>query len=622
MAATPWVLGITAAAFLAGSSCTVTQDQPSLVGQDIHLTVIHTADIHSRLFPYYFVPNTFDQGFGLLPINAPFGGMARVTTVAKNIRKTSERSIWLDSGDCFEGAPVFNIFKGEAEMRSLSLAGVDAAVVGNHEFDLGAVNLYKQISNWAQFGILAANYIFDDPTNPDQRSLKDVIQPYEVFDVQGVKIGVIGMANYSSLTSISDGGNSLGIRAIDESVALSEYVRLLRPVVDVIVVVSHLGLDEDEGLTPGEAPDQNEDLPLDGVDLILGGHLHIVTNPPKILPNDELGHSTLLVHSGAFAKYVGRIDLNIHMGSNNGDPANRSRITSFAYDNIPIDSLVPDDPDVANLLWPYSVAVSRDVDLNGVFAFIDPPVGAKVLRNDPSGGDSQLGNLVARAMQTQNGVEAEFAMTNSLGIRTDFERGTLTIEDMFNVFPFENTIVVMYLSGSEIQQTLDFVTGVSSKRGCRSQIQVAGLTFDMVCQGTCPDLGAGGDAEGLLPYACAKNIYIGENCRNGNPNGEVDPTMCEPVVPTGIYRVAVNNYIAAGGSGFIVLKSNTSQQDTGVSLRNALQVYMSTILPKCAAGTVDFTDPNMGTVASLWGAIPCIDATTEAHDGRIRTVFE
>ena len=53
---------------------------------------------------------------------------------------------------------------------------------------------------------------------------------------------------------------------------------------------------------------------------------------------------------------------------------------------------------------------------------------------------------------------------------------------MFNVFPFENTIVVMYLSGQEIQDTLDFVAQKSAARGCRAQLQVAGITFDMVCQ--------------------------------------------------------------------------------------------------------------------------------------------
>ena len=146
---------------LAVAACTVERDQPDLVGQDIRFTIIHTADIHSRLFPYNFVPNSFDQAYGLDPVNAPFGGIARIATLVHDIRDTSARSLWLDSGDAFEGAPVFNEFHGEAEMRALSKAGLDGAVIGNHEFDLGSQNLIKQAQNWADYPLLVANYGFD-----------------------------------------------------------------------------------------------------------------------------------------------------------------------------------------------------------------------------------------------------------------------------------------------------------------------------------------------------------------------------------------------------------------------------------------------------------------------------
>src|SRR6476469_1812514 len=274
--------GVAAVCILAG--CTVERPQPNLVGQDIHLTIVHTSDIHSRLFPYNFVPNTFDQDYGLLPANAPFGGVARIATLVKRIRRTTNRSLWLDSGDAFQGAPVFNMFKGEAEMRSLSLAGMDGEVLGNHEFDLGAKNLFEKIDSWSQFPHLAANYAWDDiPGN--QRSLRDVVEPYHIFDVDGLRVGVIGMGNEDTLSSIYEGGNSLGFRPIDNVIALESYTRLIRPIVDLVVVVSHVGLDADEGLTATDVEDQNVTVP--GVDLILGGHLHIVTNTPQLLPNDD-----------------------------------------------------------------------------------------------------------------------------------------------------------------------------------------------------------------------------------------------------------------------------------------------------------------------------------------------
>jgi 2',3'-cyclic-nucleotide 2'-phosphodiesterase (5'-nucleotidase family) len=217
----PGVLSVAAvsvaisAAALLEAGCTVRKDQPSLVGQDIQLTIIHTSDIHSRLFPYNVVPSALDQGYKLLPINAPFGGIARISTLVKSIRASSDRSLWLDSGDCFQGAPVFSEFKGEAEMRALTVAGLEGAVVGTHELDLGAKNLFEKIDSWAGYPLLAANYAWDDPP---------------------------------PAAAISNG-------------------RSLRDV-DLVVVVSHLGPDDDDDLDASDVSDPNEALPLQGVDLV------------------------------------------------------------------------------------------------------------------------------------------------------------------------------------------------------------------------------------------------------------------------------------------------------------------------------------------------------------------
>ncbi|HEX4449527.1 MAG TPA: 5'-nucleotidase C-terminal domain-containing protein [Kofleriaceae bacterium] len=692
--------------------CLIDSDQPDLAGQDVRLTIIHTADIHSRLFPYDMVPNSFDQGYGLLPVNSPFGGIARISTMVKRIRVSAERSLWLDSGDAWEGAAVFNEFKGEAEIRSLSLAGMEGEVLGNHEFDLGTPQLVKELNAWSQFPHLVADYAWEDPSDSSSDNgltLQDLTTPFQIYDVEGLKIGVIGLGNEDTLLSSYMGNTTLGFRPIDPGTALQQYVALLRPVCDLVVVLSHLGLDDDEGLSASQVDDPNASLPNQNVDLILGGHLHIVTNPPKLLPADDGSQycvnndcETLLIHSGAFAKYVGRIDLVVHVSDNgdNADPEHRTRITNFAYVNQPVDSTIPDDPDMANFMWPYSVQLNQDIDLNGVFSYVDPPGTATITRNDASGGDSQLGNMVARAMQLQQGVDAQFAFTNSLGIRADFNRGPLTNEQMFNVFPFENTIVVLYMSGQEVQDTLDFVAQESSQRGCKSQLQQAGITWDMVCRDdptsstpcksidpAVPDTACAQDTDcpsgdrcdttqsRCVTRACAQNIFIGDNCRPLDPNtgmpntdAPVDPatTPCTSLSPDGLYRVAVNNYIAAGGSGFIVLQRNTSQQDTGVSLRDSLTVFLTQEPAICdgmtTAQILDFTDTEMntkcavasqcpsgtctngivtatgdsqvcnvlpascmcaqGTIQQLWGNISCLDETIEAHDGRIRPVFQ
>jgi 5'-nucleotidase len=628
--------------------CTEQRSAPDLSGQDVRLTILHTADIHSRLVPYHFAPGKIDSDLGLDvnkchsaqyctqfdPANPSspacdcnFGGIARIATIVKRERANAGRSLHLDSGDAFEGAPIFNLFQGEAEFRALSALGLDAAALGNHEFDKGATNLELQIKKWAGYPILAGNYIFYDYKDPTAPKLGDIIAPYTIFNVDGLKVGVIGMGNVSSLESITYGGNSLGVQVIDASSAIRELVRVLRGQVDVIVVVSHLGLDEDEGVAASMTlPDENMQAAIDGVDVILGGHLHIVLNPPKIVENlDPQTHQvqsrTILAHSGAFAKYVGRLDLVVHVADKPqpGQAPTRSYVKTFDYNLFPVDQTVPPDPEISNLMEPYILAANRSLDLERAFARV--PGTAKVVRNDPSGGDSQLGNLVTASMRFRQGVEADFAVTNSLGIRADFETGPVNTEEMYNVFPFDNTIATVFLSGSEVQEMLDFVARKTATRGCRTQSQNSGIWWDLVCSGN-PD-----DPDPTKrPHA--ENIFIGDNCASCR-----DPSQtctCSPLNPFGSYKVAVNDYIANGGSGFIVLQRNTTKFNTGISLRDALIDYIDTepTIPYCTmadCSTTTACGSDQACVAACQ-RVKCISADPntgfQRHDTRINIVFK
>src|SRR6185437_10150040 len=141
------LLAIGGLGLLAGSqpACSPSEDKierPCPTGQtcDVSLTILHTSDIHSRLYPYEQVITQVDATLGLGELNtvANIGGVARMAYILNRERARSERVIHLDSGDCFQGAPIFNYFRGEPEVRAMSQLGVDAAVVGNHEFDFGA----------------------------------------------------------------------------------------------------------------------------------------------------------------------------------------------------------------------------------------------------------------------------------------------------------------------------------------------------------------------------------------------------------------------------------------------------------------------------------------------------
>jgi 5'-nucleotidase len=601
------------AASAAGSGCETVKPSPRLHGQ-VHLTLIHTSDIHSRLYPYNLQLGQVDAGLGLGQATSivNVGGAARVSHIVGRERARAGRVLHLDGGDCFQGAPIFNFFSGEAEVRAMSAMGTDAMIVANHEFDRGALNLGLQLQNWANFPVLAANYQLEDPSQPGASPLGAILEPYTVFTLDGLRVGVVGMGNLSSLTSIFDAPNRLGITPLNTVEVAQFYTDLLRPLVDVVVFVTHLGLEVDERMIQNTT----------GIDVVLGGHNHIVLQPPKRVQDCSTNYDTekgsyyielqngdpnggkvrryckprdvILAHSGAFAKYVGRLDLVLSdqpedmQDGKDYDKANGFEVISHQYQLFPVSESVPEDPIVKSVLEPYAQSLDALGNLDLLVGYARD--GSK--RNSTSGGDSPLGNMIATASWLRVGIQTDFSLTNTTGIRADLVPGPVTVEQMYNIFPFDNSITKMQLSGVEVQDMFDFVARRSAGRGCVSQVQIAGARVVIDCTK---------QASGSFSPGVATNIYIGvrqpvKNCASdadcpGGLLGSCDPEsgVCwQPVDPFASYELATSNYLAAGGSGFRVLQRNTTQFDTGVQQRDALIDYIRagkpcTIRPPCPA---------------------------------------
>jgi 2',3'-cyclic-nucleotide 2'-phosphodiesterase (5'-nucleotidase family) len=676
----PFISFAISVAVLAAGGCYRVSEQPELAGQDVHLTVMHTSDIHARLLPYFQTPGLIDRGLGLCAEFQPLGGAARMAHLIKRERARSGRSMHLDSGDIFQGAPIFNEFKGEVEMKVLAALDADGVVIGNHEFDLGSQNIATQYGSFGKglFPLLAANYIFDG--DPNKSNLNLLLKPYDIINLDGLRVAVIGMGNTSSMTSIQNGGNSLGLSALEPVEVVRQMVANLQDRVDLIFVVSHLGLTgaavvneaEDtelvagyEKIVPKSAVQDNwtvigeeangevrVHIPgVVGIDAIFGGHLHIVLNPPKVLV-DPAGREVLLVHSGAFAKFFGRVDMVVRVPKDGDDGLYGTEIVSHSYKLFPITARMPKksisavsscpedgaatfeteegideidfntqcqslfgaeqqlricesadacrrigdactmecrearrlcssvpapvDGEMLEILDPYVQRLYQAEDLNKGFAFATE----RITRFGLSGEDSPLGNMVADSMRTRNRIEAQFSMTNTLGIRTNMERGLVTIEEMFNIFPFENTLTTMFLSGVEVQELFDYVSTRSSERGCQTQAQISGVSFVMNCAQALrnqsgPPCTTSADCAGTdfaqLGTSHAPTCVAGQCYKSPADQILING---EPVNPTESYKVAVNDFIGRGGSGFEVLRRNTTKQNTTLSLRDALIDYM------------------------------------------------
>jgi 5'-nucleotidase len=628
------------AACLAGGALLVEgcpQGQPPVeIHGQVGFTILHTADIHSRLFPYDLQIGTTDSKLGLGPYDSVsrVGGVAKIAHILDRERARADRVLHMNCGDSFQGAPIFNFFSGEAEMRSMSEMGTDVMVIANHEFDKGALNVANQIERWATFPVLAANYRLDTISNPGNAELGRVLVPWTSFDLDGLKVGAIGMANFSTLGTLFQQPNSFGIIPLNTQQVAQFYVDLIRPFVDVVVVMSHLGLEYDEAMIAQTS----------GIDVVLGSHNHIVLQPPKQIDDcqnvDENGNhyinivsgepqaddalpvyeqrrcnprKVLLAHSGAFSQFVGRLDFVLSDQQEDigptYDPINRMEVIESNYTLIPITNDLPDDPHMVATLQPYQAAMGALIDLDLIVGYAP----AKVPRSASGGGDSMLGNMVADSIWLRQGVQSDFSLTNTSGIRADIVQGPVTIDELYQIFPFDNAITKMQLSGDEVQQMFDFVARRSASRGCVSQAQIAGARVTINCvpgctradltpacssDADCP-FGAQCDttAGKCKPQPCADHIYVGaepdHKCMSDadcgrDANGNVFPNICDtfttdadgygrcyaPIDPIATYSFATIDYLANGGSGFSVLRRNTTQLATGIQQRDSLTDFI------------------------------------------------
>jgi len=264
-------------------------------------------------------------------------------------------------------------------------------------------------------------------------------------------------------------------------------------------------------------------------------------------------------------QFVGRMDVITREATLFNPPRHAwygREILSHRYKPIPVDKTLEPDWEMERLLAPYQQQLAINVDLGRPVAW----ALTNITRTNPNGGDSAMGNLVATAMLVRQRVKSDFAVTNSLGIRDNLNAGTITREEMYNVFPFENSITTMFLSGREVQELFDFSAARARSRGCRTQVQVANVTFNMRCDcdvnltGCCDPANHGGQPV----FACSDDVRIGGT----------------PINPNGSYQLGTNDYIATGGSGFQVLRRNTTQQNSGIPLRTAMEEFLQQF-PEC-----------------------------------------
>ncbi|MBE3598360.1 MAG: bifunctional metallophosphatase/5'-nucleotidase [Limnochordaceae bacterium] len=424
--------------------------------------------------------------------------------------------------------PISALLQDEPTLTILDAMGFELGTVGNHEFDEGVEELLRLqrggchpltgCFDGTRMQYLAANVVWADTEKP-------VFPPYAIRWVQGVPVGFIGVVTTETPTIVTASGVQ-GLKFLDEVQTINRYARELKEQgVETIVVLMHDGGDGGrQGRITGAIVPMIYGMD-DEVDVVLTGHTHRCYQ--------GLVGIKLVTQACANGTAFADIDLTIDRTFKDV-VAKKAEIVDTVAD---APGITP-DPAVDAMVRRYAERVAPRV--NQVIA----TAADRIARQQDEAGESALGNLIADAQRWKVG--AQFAFMNPGGVRADLDAGEVTWGELYTIQPFNNYLVTMTLTGSQIERLLEQ--------------QWMNQPFPRILQ-----------ISGLR-YTWHADRAAGERV---DP-GEIFLEDGTPVQPEGRYRVVVNSFLADGGDNFTVLREGADRAVGPIDL-DALVEYLRRI---------------------------------------------
>ncbi len=404
---------------------------------DFRLSIYHFNDLHDNLIN--FTPD------GEQPVLSKMAW--EIKTKREKYRHDPKRAVLVfGAGDDCIGS-VFDELLGDSNLenyqmhtsyRAFSALGVDAAALGNHDFNLGNELLSHAIKQDAQFPILAANLT-------GNTELNNIRFPAAIFVVKGVRIGVIGL-----VTRAETKLNSSDWRISDPVRAVKNLLPAIRPLCDVLIILSHLGYSLDSKSAPTmDAGDVElaKSLPNGSVHLIIGGHSHDVLNQQE-LSAENIVNGIPIVQAGSMGRYLGRVV--IRLKERNASVTNAHLLLTS---NLPVDQEF-EKQEIQPILNEARKFFTRKL---GSVAN-DPGLSTENVINIFAAGESTLANFITDAVVKRmeiSGQAVDFAVIDSSCVRRGLDYGEyITFGDWFNLMPFADTIRIFQLTGRQVYALL------------------------------------------------------------------------------------------------------------------------------------------------------------------------
>ncbi|MCA1593097.1 MAG: bifunctional metallophosphatase/5'-nucleotidase [Acidobacteria bacterium] len=368
------------------------------------------------------------------------GGLARVSTLRKQIARQSPHTLFILAGDTISPSVESITYKGAQMIDAWNTVGLDFSVFGNHEFDFGPDVLRQRISE-SKFKWLGANVV-DAKTG---RTFGDT-PPFVVREFEGVKVGFFGLVLPETKTTSSPGPD---VEFRDVCETARQIIPQLRAAgANTVVAVTHLSMREDKQLARCAAGQ---------IDVIVGGHEH------TLLESSSAG--TPIFKMTADGRELGRIDLNISPLS--------GKVESIDWEIIPVTDKLADDPDFAAVTTKYA---ARLTELAARVGSTTVSLDARSAANRT--GETNISDFITDAFRQAAG--ADVALLNGGSVRADtiITPGELTLRDVLSILPFNNELVKIEITGETLRQALEH--GVSRSGGSEEPgrfPQVSGVRY-------------------------------------------------------------------------------------------------------------------------------------------------
>lgn len=497
-------------------------------GVRTEILIAATTDVHGRLRGWDYQTSRPDSARGL----------ARAGTVVDSLRRAHpERVVLVDAGDLFQGNPLTYVAaRVEPQplhpvIAAMNVLRYDAATIGNHEFNYG-VPMWERAMTQAQFPFLAGNVLSRDRT-PRYPGIASV-------ERGGVRVAIIGATTPGSMVWDRANLAAEGITIRDIVPYVREAVTSVRATHDLVVVVLHSGLggpssydertsgagqENVSGVVAAEVP---------GVDLVVLGHSH-----REVV--DSLVGSTLIVQPRHWASSVAVARFGVSR------VAGRWRIETRRGESISLAN-VRESPAV--------VAETRDAH-ERTLQWVTAPLGntAVAWRSDSARvADVPIIDFMLEVMRRTAG--ADLAATAAFSLDAEFAPGPITMAQLAQLYPYDNTLRAIRVSGSQLRAYLEHSARYFRRLPSDGSAPVGGV-IDPDVPGYNFEILSGAE------YVLDLSRPIGERVTVLRWQGR-------DIAATDSFTLALNNYRAEGGGGFSMLSGARTVYDEGRDIRDLL----------------------------------------------------